>query len=177
MTEERFGKILSKMRLSKNVTTRQLADMVNMPPSTLADIEHSRSRPCDELLNEIEKALNLNEDERFELEYAFKNDDPLLPFVGIDLIIDEDKTDDEWLDKIKEVMKDNKKEAVNHPDHYHPGKYEVIKVMAEYYGREAVTDFCLLNAFKYVSRAKQKNGLEDIKKAVWYLNYIINNEE
>lgn len=33
------------------------------------------------------------------------------------------------------------------------------------------------NVIKYVSRYKMKNGLEDLKKAAWYLNHIINEME
>ena len=64
----------------------------------------------------------------------------------------------------------NKKEAVNHPEHYNFGSYECIDVMVDVYGEDAVADFCHLNAFKYIWRAGKKNGIEDLKKAVWYLN-------
>lgn len=30
--------------------------------------------------------------------------------------------------------------------------------------------WCVSNVIKYVSRYKRKNGLEDLKKAQWYLN-------
>ena len=33
------------------------------------------------------------------------------------------------------------------------------------------------NAIKYISRYKKKNGLEDLKKARWYLNNLINEME
>ena len=36
--------------------------------------------------------------------------------------------------------------------------------------KEAVLDFCICNAFKYLFRWKNKNGVEDITKANWYLN-------
>ena len=39
------------------------------------------------------------------------------------------------------------------------------------FGTEAVTYFCLCNAFKYMWRYKNKNGLEDLKKAQWYMDY------
>lgn len=68
-------------------------------------------------------------------------------------------------------VSENKKEMVNHPDHYSGNKYECIEVMRDVYGDEAVKIFCTLNAFKYVWRANKKNGAEDIKKANWYLNY------
>ncbi len=70
-------------------------------------------------------------------------------------------------------MKDN----VNNPAHYATGKYECINVMLETQGTEAVMSFCLCNAFKYLYRSKRKNGLEDIKKAIWYLNKYVELKE
>lgn len=65
---------------------------------------------------------------------------------------------------------------VNHPSHY-TGKYECIDVMQDVFGDEATDNFCLCNAFKYIWRARKKNGLEDVKKAVWYLNKYIEEAE
>lgn len=55
-------------------------------------------------------------------------------------------------------------DSVNHPDHYtaHPSGIECIQV-AEHMG------FCLGNAVKYIWRADLKGGVEDLRKAVWYL--------
>ena len=66
---------------------------------------------------------------------------------------------------------------VEHPSHYVTGKYECIDVMQETQGKEAVMDFCLCNAFKYLYRTQHKNGFEDIKKARWYLNKYIELKE
>ena len=49
--------------------------------------------------------------------------------------------------------------------------------MIETQGAAAVADFCICNAFKYIYRHKNKNGLEDIKKAIWYLNKYVELEE
>lgn len=59
---------------------------------------------------------------------------------------------------------------VNHPDHYNQGGVECIDVMVEIYGVESVKTFCLINAFKYLWRCKNKNGDEDVEKARWYLD-------
>lgn len=67
----------------------------------------------------------------------------------------------------------NKGEEVNHPQRYAGGKYECIDVMTDVFGVDAVRNFCKLNAFKYLWREQNKNGVEDIKKAVWYLNKLI----
>lgn len=68
-------------------------------------------------------------------------------------------------------------EEINHPDRYAGGKYECIEVMVDIFGVEVVKNFCVLNAFKYLWRHKQKGGTEDIKKAVWYLNEYIKLDE
>ena len=62
---------------------------------------------------------------------------------------------------------------VNHPSHYETGNFECIDVMVETQGKEAVMDFCVCNAFKYIYRHNNKNGIEDIKKAKWYLDKYI----
>ena len=62
--------------------------------------------------------------------------------------------------------------AVNHPSHYNQGGIECIDAMVSAFGKEAVGNFCICNAFKYVWRAKQKNGVEDLDKAIWYLNKV-----
>lgn len=62
--------------------------------------------------------------------------------------------------------------AVNHPKHYQ-GKYECIDEMIAMFGVEAVKHFCMCNVYKYRFRAARKNGEEDIKKAEWYMEYLM----
>jgi len=56
-------------------------------------------------------------------------------------------------------------DTVNHPAHYTECSLECIDVMLAVFGRRAVTDFCILNAFKYMWRYEHKNGLEDLQKS------------
>ena len=58
---------------------------------------------------------------------------------------------------------------VNHPSHYCTGQYECIDVMICTQGIEETMNFCMCNAFKYLYRHNSKNGLEDVRKADWYL--------
>ena len=63
-------------------------------------------------------------------------------------------------------------DLVNHPAHYEQScSLECIQVMELVFGAEAIKHFCMCNAFKYMWRYKHKNGLEDLKKARWYLTY------
>ncbi|MCM1236028.1 MAG: DUF3310 domain-containing protein [Ruminococcus flavefaciens] len=58
---------------------------------------------------------------------------------------------------------------VNHPSHYNQGKYECIDVMLDVFSADAVKDFCICNVFKYIWRYRDKNGAEDMEKALFYL--------
>lgn len=72
----------------------------------------------------------------------------------------------EKLDVLKE--KDN----VNHPDHYQSKssvQIECIDAMRAAFGDNETAIFCKLNAMKYIWRSDSKNGIEDIDKALWYL--------
>ena len=61
------------------------------------------------------------------------------------------------------------KESINHPDHYGgDNTYEAIKVIESWN-----LDFSLGNTIKYISRAGKKDKakeIEDLKKALWYLD-------
>ena len=65
-------------------------------------------------------------------------------------------------------------EKINHPAHYGgETPYEAIKVI-EAWG----LGFCLGNTVKYISRAGRKgDALEDLKKALWYLEREIQTME
>ena len=55
------------------------------------------------------------------------------------------------------------------PNHYKSCPIECIDAMILAFGADAVAEFCLINAFKYIWRHKDKNGLEDLNKADWYI--------
>ena len=77
---------------------------------------------------------------------------------------------------IENFTDEESNDNVNHPSHY-TGRYECIDVMQDVFGEDATNDFCLCNAFKYIWRTRKKNGLEDVKKAVWYLSKYIEEAE
>lgn len=71
-----------------------------------------------------------------------------------------------------EKAKPQAKEAVNHPAHYQ-GKHECIDEMIAMFGVESVKHFCMCNVYKYRFRAAQKNGQEDLDKADWYMDKLM----
>ncbi len=78
---------------------------------------------------------------------------------------------------IEKYGEDVKPDNVNRPAHYTSGGIECIDAMTAAFGDDAVKDFCLCNAFKYLWRHRQKNGVEDLKKCRWYLNRLITEME
>lgn len=70
--------------------------------------------------------------------------------------------------------KNSKWGEINKPNYYTNG-VECIDVMIQQYGIDAVIQFCICNAFKYMFRCKQKHSspLDDLKKAQWYINKAI----
>ncbi|KPH76114.1 hypothetical protein AFL42_07265 [Oceanobacillus caeni] len=73
------------------------------------------------------------------------------------------------LSKGDEKMDDN----VNNPSHYQ-GKTEVIEIIEQLTeGMEGKKAYCLGNVVKYIFRHEKKGGIEDLKKASWYLNRVI----
>jgi len=64
-----------------------------------------------------------------------------------------------------------KKEAdATNPSHYKDVGIDALTVMAL---NNQDYDFCLGNVLKYAMRAQHKNGTEDLRKARWYLTYMI----
>lgn len=72
-------------------------------------------------------------------------------------------------------MTDNREDKVNHPTHYiSPSGLEVIDVIEAFTSDLAGMDaVCTANAIKYILRWKHKNGVEDLKKARWYIDRLI----
>lgn len=63
---------------------------------------------------------------------------------------------------------------VNNPIHYMQGAIECIDcIKAATINKVGIEAFCVGNAIKYLFRYENKNGLEDVKKAQWYINRLI----
>ena len=67
-------------------------------------------------------------------------------------------------------MNDN----VNHPNHYNQGGIECIDaIKAAIVGKTGIEAFCVGNTIKYLWRYEEKNGVEDVNKAKWYIERLI----
>ena len=67
---------------------------------------------------------------------------------------------------------------VNHPSHYTQGGVECIDaITAATVNKTGIEAVCTANVIKYLWRYEAKNGLEDVKKAQWYINRLISELE
>lgn len=70
-----------------------------------------------------------------------------------------------------------KVDNVNHPSHYTYGGLELVNVWEATMSPEALQGLYKGNVMKYLWRYEHKNGLEDLKKAEFYLKRLIKSVE
>lgn len=70
------------------------------------------------------------------------------------------------------------KDNVNSPRHYTQAGIECIDaITAAISGKSGIEAVCVANVIKYLWRYELKNGVEDAKKAQWYLNRLVSELE
>ena len=70
--------------------------------------------------------------------------------------------------------KEHNADMVNHPSHYTQGGIECIDALkAATVSKTGIEAVCTANAIKYLWRYEEKNGIEDVKKARWYIDRLI----
>ena len=70
------------------------------------------------------------------------------------------------------TLHDDKKDMLNHPPHYNKYGIECIDALRAATG-DGFEYYLQGNVMKYLWRYKYKNGVEDLKKANWYLELMI----
>lgn len=75
------------------------------------------------------------------------------------------------------VEKKVQKDEVNHPDHYTQGGIECIDCIRASMSKDGFEDYCKGNVIKYLHRWRFKGGVQDLKKAKVYLDWLIESAE
>ena len=77
------------------------------------------------------------------------------------------------MSKFSYPIENEEHDNVNSPSHYQ-GKVECIDcIESATSGLNGIEAFCTGNSIKYLYRWKKKNGIEDLKKAKYYIDKII----
>lgn len=68
MANIRFGEFIANKRKAKKITLRKMAELLDISPAYLSDIEKSRRNPPDiNMLKKISDILNLTEEDRYKM--------------------------------------------------------------------------------------------------------------
>ena len=76
-------------------------------------------------------------------------------------------------------MYESKDVMVSHPQHYQSETgLEVIDVLEAFtFDLKGIEAVCTANALKYLCRWSKKNGVQDLEKAKWYIQHLIEHIE
>ena len=77
------------------------------------------------------------------------------------------------LDNVIKHLAEKKADMVNAPAHYTSSKVECIDAIESMLSKDEFIGFLRGNILKYQWRYKNKNGVEDLKKAQWYFDRLI----
>lgn len=72
------------------------------------------------------------------------------------------------------IEPENKPDMVSHPRHYTQGGIECIDALkAATVGKRGIEAVCVANIIKYCWRYEEKNGIEDVCKAKFYIERLL----
>lgn len=72
------------------------------------------------------------------------------------------------------IEPENKPDMVSHPKHYTQGDIECIDALkAATVGKRGIEAVCVANVIKYLWRYEEKNGIEDVRKAKFYIERLL----
>lgn len=114
-------------------------------------------------------------------------DESLLTFIqegkSVETYKAKDILDIRMLPEAEQAPSDNNYQSkdimVSHPSHYiSETGLEVIDVIEAFtFDLKGIEATDTANVIKYICRWKEKNGLQDLEKAMWYLKHLINHVE
>ena len=116
------------------------------------------------LLNKFSDVCNFNRwsDDKLAIayEHVYKNSEARL--------------DGSHLKNEEVKMDENVPDMVNHPQHYTQGGIECIDALkAATVGKRGIEAVCVANVIKYLWRYEKKNGIEDVRKAKFYIERLL----
>lgn len=121
--------------------------------------------------------VKINDVTTYTCTYIYLGEDLELVSTSVDTSSSEmeDKDWSVWLDEVPPYALGEDSDPVDNPSHYTQGSIECIDVIEEALG-DKFPGYLRGNILKYLWRYEDKNGVEDLKKARWYLSKLIDYE-
>lgn len=77
----------------------------------------------------------------------------------------------------EKTSKSYSKDQVMHPEHYTQGSVECIDAIhSATVNKQGIDAVCTANIIKYLWRYENKDGVKDVEKAKWYLDFLLKNK-
>ena len=92
-------------------------------------------------------------------------------------IVDHNNIISKEITEFENLLKSKLNDNINSPSHYTQGGIETIDYIQSKLTHEQFEGYLAGNILKYVSRYPHKNGIEDLKKAGWYLDKLVKVKE
>lgn len=161
-----LGDAVNHYRRQLNLTKAELADDAGFSWDFINKIESDRINfPSGDIIKSLAAGIGVSEH--------------LLSTFSTNGILGGEAPDVESIARAAEnepYMVGTNHDPINSPSHYQ-GRYEVIDMIEQLTANmEGHKAYCLGNTVKYLFRHEHKNGVEDLKKAAWYLNRAIYTE-
>lgn len=138
----------------------------NTESAALLPKETKSDKPLEPIVNKVTDKVESTTEPKEELK-------PICPAIVVDSSKDEIQTVKLTKENEKELDNMAVNDPVNHPSHY-SGKVECIDcIESAVSGLDGFHGFCAGNAIKYIFRFSHKNGVEDLRKAEWYIDRLI----
>ena len=169
--------LLEKGLREKSLSVVQIAKKLGTSPSSVYQVRYQMNKPARLAKFRAQDAARAASDEAF-----FQEQDRLAALKAKEESVEpvqEPVQPKEYYDGYEQGLRDAgigqepvQPDLVNHPKHYKAGGIETIDfIEAKQLG------YHLGNVVKYISRARDKGGMEDLLKAQWYLNRAIEKGE
>ena len=115
----------------------------------------------------------LHQENRYCVDFCNEYSAEAARLMGYEVIDDSSSEIDEKQTDSTTTLDETQTDPVNHPAHYTQGGIECIDALkAATVGLEGIQAVCVANAIKYIWRFKDKNGVRDLDKAIWYINRL-----
>lgn len=118
----------------------------------------------------------LNGKDMFDVIYTVSQPERIIGSGCITIV--EDSPQQRYTEREFELVEEaSMSKLIDKQEHYKANGVEPIELMKQNFTKEEYSGFLQGNVLKYMMRFKKKNGVEDLKKALTYLTWLIEQEE
>lgn len=169
MTTVLSARDIRAIRLANGIGQQDFADYLGIPKSTYSKWEYHENMYADVRARATNALIELGADLSLR-EPSQKFQRPVNSRKSV-------TPRQKYFQKGEPVETEQEPDVVNRPDHYHLGGIDVLEYAERKLSREQNIGFYRINVLKYVTRYDQKNGMEDLLKAKYYLDKLIKAEQ